>query len=386
MTPVDLVPYDESTAVAPVLFLVGVLGVGLGALLAAVVARYFAFRRAERNELAWLREKSEVPLSPGARRVVRGRVDVDGDDDVAVRVDIEQTVKNFTNKGNRWHTWTEIGRRVEARPFYLESPGGEPVYVEPDVRAFVVDDIESTYPIDRPLRRIRVADVRRGETYYAYGDLARGPHPRARSAYRDGTGWILRVPRGDRMILATSVLRDRYGARARFLLVTALLAIPVFVAFHAFATYPYLATLFAGEVTSARVDRAWTYDTTNKGRTTTNYAMSIIVPGAPPETHRISLETYRWIQRARAEGGPVAIPVVQAPRWTSVVYLGDAPYVSTFVIVFASIFAGALGLTAFVLYSKVGPWYDRRRLNEHGGDGHWIEPRPGAPVDALKHP
>jgi hypothetical protein len=378
--PVDLLPLEVSTSPAAALFLVGVVGVGFGAVLVAVVLRYFAYRRAERRELAWLRETSEVPLSPGARRVVRGRVDVDGDDDVAIRIDVDQIVKNHTSKNSRWHTWNEIDRRIASRPFYLQLPGGEPVYVEPDPGALVVDEIESRYPLDRPRCRTRTADVRRGEMFYVYGDLARGAHPRARSAYRDGSGWVLRAPRDGRMLLATSALQHRYRDRARFVALFAILAVPVFVVFHAMFTYPYVAARLNGQVVSAELDRVWTYETTYKGRTRTHYALRIVAPGRAPEGYEVDQVTYDWAEAAAHADTPAKVPAVVSP-WTSTVFLGPEPYVSPFAgIMGALLVVAASGGGLFVFFTKA-PWYDRKRLNERGGSGHWVEPRPGAPVE-----
>jgi hypothetical protein len=323
--------------------------------------------------------RAREPLAVGAQRVVHGTVAVDGPVDAAIQIDVEQAVKNHKSKNGHWHTWQEVARRVQASPFYLVPPEGETVYVEPDERVLVVDAIETKYPLDAPLRRRRVADVRRGEEFFVYGELVRGPHPRAQSAYRDGVGWVLRAPRGARMLLANEAIGDRYPKRAKFLLAWGLVVGLVGGGLNAWLTWPFVAASIAGEASSAQVTDSWTYNTTHKGKTTTHYAIRVRLADGRTVEDTFSRATYEWAHGPRDL--PLTIPVVRAQGWTSAVFFGTTPYVLlpwAMMGTFVALFTAATLVSA---YRGRLAWYDRKTLDDYGGKRRWNETRPHVAID-----
>lgn len=67
---------------------VGALGLGLGSVFALLVRRGRRLRKMQEHEHALLEGVDAKPLSPGPGRVVRGRIELDGADDVAFAVEI----------------------------------------------------------------------------------------------------------------------------------------------------------------------------------------------------------------------------------------------------------------------------------------------------------
>jgi hypothetical protein len=360
------------------------LGLVCGAAVLSAAAWGIALLRAQRRQHARLEASAKEPLSPGARRVVRGTVDLDGPSDVAIEIEIDQVVTNHKSKNRTWYTWDEFSRDVERSPFYLDPGDGEPIYVEPDEQALVVDEIATTYPQDAPGHRMRCADVRRGEVFFAYGDLVRATHPRASGAYRDGVGWVLRPPARGRMLLATRAIRDRYTARARFLLVWGLLFGALFAAFHGWLTCPFVAVSFAGESGRAEIVDTWAYDTTYKGKTTTHYAMRLRLDDGRTIEDEFSGPTWAWATESRVRGEAVSVPIVRAPGWTSRVYVGTEPYLPVGGAIVGFVVAAVSFTLFFARYPRTYAWYDRTRLDESGGEGAWKEPRPARPVDPSK--
>jgi hypothetical protein len=362
---------------------VGVMGVGWGA---EIVYAWLHARRLlarEAREESAMHEKAERPLAPGPSRVVSGRVEPDGAHDVAVEIDIEQEVKNHTSKNSRWHVWTEKTRDVRASAFYLVREDGESIYVEPDRGVLVADSIETRYPDDKPMRRLRVADVKRGEYYYAHGDLHRAAHPRARGGYRDGIGWVLRPSRRERMILATDAVAARYEGRAAFLRKHALWSAAFFVVLHAFFTLPFLSASLFGQRTTTHVVKTATYVTHNKNSTTTHYALDTRMADGFTMREDVPRDLYLAIGRRIASGASVDVPIVRTGDWEAATFLGE-PYVTVFWLFFGPITLVVSLLIQSVAYRRAHAWYDQKILEEHGGSGHWVETRPGTPIDPSR--
>ncbi len=359
---------------------IGFLGAGVAGVIAYAWLRAGALARSQAEEHALLVERAGRALSAGPSRVVEGRVDVDGRDDVAVEIDIVQQVRDVTNKSSRSHQWREVSRTVRAAPFYLVRDDGVSVYVEPTDDVLVVDSLETAYPMNRPRARIRSADVRRGERFFAYGDLVQGLHARAREGYRDELGWILRRPRTDRMLLATEAIRDRYKARISFLRASAFWLTLAFLAFHGMVTLPFVVASLFGTVTLAEATGAGTYLTHNKGRTTTHYVLSAHTAEGLTLKSDVSRAVYDEYRSARPNGA-VEVPILQTAGWDRATYLGAEPSVNSAGTVLGVITAAFALLFLAFAYPTTLAWYDRKKLHEPGGSEHWRETRPAAPID-----
>ena len=83
-------------------------------LIGYLVVRAAALAQAQEREHALLLERAAKPLSRGPSRVVEGRVDLDGAEDVAVEIDIIQSVIDVTTKNSTSHSWKEVSRSVRA--------------------------------------------------------------------------------------------------------------------------------------------------------------------------------------------------------------------------------------------------------------------------------
>jgi hypothetical protein len=359
---------------------VGYLGIVCGALIISLLVKARSLSKAHAREEEEMLDLAARPLSSGPRRVVRGRVECEDGKDVAIEIDIDQVVTDRSSKNGRWHTWDETDRTTRKTPFYLAREDGETIYVDPPDDVLVVDELETKYPIKAPRTRIRFADVRRGETFFVYGDLDRGPHPRAQSAYRDGDGWILRSPR-QRMLLATDAIRERYRARVSYLnLVGGFLAL-MFVLAHVLITRPFLEAALFGTHTSGNVIDHRTWVTTHKGNQTTHYSLTAQTPDGLVLTQEVSRRLFDAMVPTQPDQDAATIPVLESGHSPSSSFIGLEPTLLGF-----WLFGGVMVSITAAIFTVMGyrtrvPWYDRPKLNEHGGSGYWIEPRPQNPVE-----
>ncbi len=358
---------------------VGLLGLGFGSFIAFLVLRARALQKMQEREHALLQEGADKALLPGPARVVKGRVELDGGDGIAVGVDNRQAVKNHPSRNGKWHTWEEVSRTVHAVPFYLVRDDGQSVYVEVSEAALVVDALETKYPIDLPSLRVRSADVRRGERFFAYGDLVEGMHPRGGDAYRGGSGWILRAPPGGRLLLATDAIRDRYVGRIAFLREWAAWLALAFCGLHAVFTLPFVADSLFGTRATATLADLGTYVTRSKGHTTTHYVLTARAADGFTLKDQVSSTVYDEAQRAQSRG-IVVVPIIRVGNWEGASFLGDEPYVYGSWVVLGIAGAAVTLLLMRFAYPFSYAWYDRAKLGERGGTGHWNETRPGAPI------
>lgn len=316
-------------------------------------------------------------LAAGPNKIVRGKVEPIDVEPVAVRVEVKQTVKNHTSKNSRWHTWEESGRRTLARPFYLTREGAETVLVEPGDDVFVIDDMQTTYRNCGSEGRLRYCDVEAGEEFSAYGTLVRGPHPRAVGAYRDGAaGYILKPPANGRMYLASGTIKDRYKERISYVRKWAIALGLVLAAFHGFFTTPFLAATFFGVSDPAQVVSHRTWVTHNKNSTTNHYAVSVVTEGGTAFEREVTYSTYATL--SRIEHTNARVPTVHFRDWEAASYLGDRASMSGVALLIA-LGAGIIALVVYMTsYASKCAWYDRKKLSEEGGTGHYT----GPPLDS----
>ncbi len=332
---------------------------------------YFAHMLVKRGEAEARSAGSASDLTLGPNKIVRGKVAPEGSEAVAVRVEVKQTAKNHTSKNSRWHTWEETGRRTQSRPFYLVQEGAETVMVEPGQDVFVIDEMQITHANCERMDRLRYCDVEAGETFAAYGTLARGPHPRATGAYRDGgAGLILKPPTSGRMYLASGSIKDRYVERVKYMRVWGTIATAVYLAFHLTFTVPFLATSLFGVSEPARVVAHRTWVTHNKNSSTTHYAVTVVTTGGLSFEREVAYSTYDTL--IRYENTEARVPTVHFQEMPYASFLGYRPTMNGVAIGVA--IGGCLIAVIIFLASYKGKyaWYDREKLSEHGGTGHYL--------------
>lgn len=364
--------------------LLGVLGIGWGAFIVSLIARAIRLRRLQEHENAFMQERARWQLLPGPSRVVHGRVEIDGDP-VAIEIDVDQTVKNCTSKSSRWHEWKETSRRVAARAFRLVREDGQSVLVQPANDVLVVDALTTSYPDDRPMARVRSAVVRAQEEVYVYGDLVGGA---GGDAYRGGSAFVVQSPRRGRMLVATEAMRDRYRARIRHSWRTGIGHAIVFLIFHGAFTTPFLAAMVAGTREEAALTNPRTYVTRGKHGPIHHWELTARAADGFPVTGEVDRDTYVSVTRDWPTSA-TSIPILRVDHsgWAS--YLGSEPTIHFAVLLFG--FVGALVMVAATIggYERSAPWYDRKRVGEHGGTGHWVETRRlgggGSPIDPSRN-
>jgi hypothetical protein len=392
LTGLDYVPSDHVGPMAVFIMGVLVLGLGVGAGVAYMVSRAIALRAARAREHALLDKRSHWPLSEGPSRVVHGRVErdaaaaADGESDVVAEIDIEQDVSNESNKGTHWHVWTEKKRSARVQPFFIVHDGDErAVHVEATPDVLIVDTLVSSYPKHQPHARIRAAQVKHGETIYAYGDLLVGQHNRAGGgAYRDGgTGFVLRPPRGGQMLLATEAMRGRYDRRVTFLLAWALVIGLFWLVFHAAFTAPTVLASVFGTRTTTQLMWAQSNLARGKNGVRTHYLMHT-------ETRdgiRLDLETeygtWSVVKNAEQSRKHVLVPMLRFGDSDYASFIGLRPHAPLAAFIFGMIIAAILFGIAAGTYGGRFEWYDRKKLVEVG-EGHWVETRPIVPIPPTR--
>jgi len=127
------------------------------------------------------------------RRWSRMTFDVCAADDhaVAVRIDVTQHGTEDESSGSYSYKWTETGRAIIVRPFYLELADGTRVRVLAPKNVQVADALDQKVLISNTVRKLS-AELVPGETLHAQGWLERGstrmPGGETReSGYRDAT-------------------------------------------------------------------------------------------------------------------------------------------------------------------------------------------------------
>lgn len=364
---IDLVAANHFSPGASFFFGVLVLLCGGGALVALlfVRARALTLRTVSETRAA----ESPSDLEPGPHKMVRGVVEPTENEAIAVRVEIDQIAKNHTAKNNSWHTWEETGRRTMARPFYLVTDQGETVLVEPGEDAFVIDEMETTFAGCPTMGRKRYCDVERGETFSAYGTLVRQPHARAASAYRDGMGLVLKRPANGRMYLASASIKDRYTQRIAHMRKWGIVSALVFVAFQAIFVAPYLATALFGTRDLARVVHHRSWVTHNKNSTTTHYAVSVYTESGVSFEREVTSPAYADLGLLERTGEKV--PTVHLGDSDYAAYLGDRPTLNGIAVILGLCSGVGALIGFFATYRAKKAWYDRDKVSDHGGTGHY---------------
>jgi hypothetical protein len=208
--------------------------------------------------------EQQSALREGAR-FVSGKVEYADGESIAVRVTITQHGSEERGK-HPSHRWTEVERRVEARPFYLRLDSGERVLVDTtNANVLLVDKLDQMHWVEK-WRRQKRAQLHAGERAFAEGILRKRLDPNtAGMGYRDvGTRWVL-MPRAGRIHVSTEDVSQRHKLRARAF-AWAMVLLPLWAMVALLPVFPYFARLTNGRDELAVYLGRFHYMTrTNKG-------------------------------------------------------------------------------------------------------------------------
>jgi hypothetical protein len=367
---IDFTPNNSVSFEVGVLF--GVLWVGLGTVgfIAYLAFRAWRLRALQEHEDRYTHERATWKLSSGPSRVLHGRVSVDDGTDVAVEIDIHQTVEDHTQKSSTWHTWNETARNMTAKAFKLETEEGSIVLVEPEREVLVVDRLATEYPPSTPRKRVRAARVRHGDSVFVYGDLYEGP---SGGVYRGGGGFVLRPPRNKGLLVSTEAMRERYTERVRYSW-RAALGLFAALCFAQLFLGGFTLASFAGIRTTGSVTRVNEYDSHTKNGSVRHYELWADTADGFTVHDEVSGGAFAEVSRARKRGEVATVPIVRTDHLGFASFIG-APHVSLVIIVTSVVFQ-ALGFVYVTRkYRERFAWYDRKRVVDYGGQGHWKETR-----------
>lgn len=321
---------------------VAVLGLALGALLIGLRVHARRLERARARERAQLSE--QAPLREGLHAVLEGNIE-SRESGTPVVATVTERRSEVDPSG-----WTEIHREVTARAFDLETGTGT-VRVEPGLNALVAATLDGE--TRTPTGRTRRAELERGSRVLAYGSLVRERH--AFAVYRGGAeGWTLRAPRGGRVLLADAALVTRYDHRIQILHRFTNVALPLWLAFHAVCTSPFLVASFAGTQTSSTL-LDW-IDEEERGkallawrrRVRTQTTDGLIVESTVASPVEVELRTQNV----------TTVPLLRS-AWPAACYVGGEAWIFAPPVLLALIAAPIALLILRRRYRHATPWYDR---------------------------
>jgi hypothetical protein len=339
----------------------GVLGLGLGLVILLFVDA--AIRQRKLAAKARASVSKEPPLRKG--HVVLSGVVAADDDQPPVRVTITQQGKEWSVKGGWAHSWTEIDRRVEVRPFRLVLPSGASVPVDAGDDVFLVDGLDRIVFL-HGLRRTRTAELSVGEPAVVSGVLRSrsGGHAMA-TAYRGGGAQlVVRPPARGKLLVSTEPLEQRHLDRARHYRQWAL-AFSAFFAACQIVFAPYHLRNAFGQVAVGTVASKRHYTTHRKGGTTHHYELRVRVPdvGSGPDgmvTEDVPLSDYNAV----SEGDAVRVVAERVVGFDG--QLGERAGLHR-VVAGLSILGGlVLAASCFRRLRAARPWYERRTIVDKG--------------------
>ncbi|HQY61265.1 MAG: hypothetical protein IPF92_05560 [Myxococcales bacterium] len=328
-------PWMLSAALVALFFVGGIAGLVVAWVQAARLAKL-----AERD-----RAGLGGPLVGGPHGAVRGRVELASAGDVVVGLTIDEQAQNRggTTQG---HAWLEVGRRIEARPFYLVTDEGERVRVDPSGTLLVIADrvdLGSTVP----MRRQRAARLVRDQVVVARGALGR--------AY-DGVHaeWRLTPSREGPMVLADARrLAERHEPRASFLRNASLAATSAFLFTNMLLGFPFVAASLRGTSEDATVLQVERHVSRTKGSVSSWGTVNVVGESGYKAAFRVPAERCSTLEPA--QGRRAKVRIVHVGGFAS---LGSVPTLNGF----ALLGAFALSLVAAGLtwsgYSARIPWYE----------------------------
>ncbi|HSO32990.1 MAG TPA: hypothetical protein VLT33_10740 [Labilithrix sp.] len=367
MTDIDYSAAQQLSPAATIVFFLALNVVLLGTLANAV---RWMLRHARQAREASASVSSGDPSAPG-HTVLYGTVETTSPELPAVTVTVREHGTEHVEKSSYSYTWKEFDRRVEVEPFTLVLASGMRVRVEPDPDVFLVDKLVVSV---RGNPRTRRASLDNGELAYVDGVLKPDWQPQTDASqvkdggalYRDAPPSAFVMTNGvERMLISTEPLARRHQRRSDVHRMMAILVGLLFVFMNTAMFGSAHLINVAGTVVETRLRAKSTWDTHNKGATTTHYGVRAAY--ADPASGR-EIEVYDEVSfagyTAAADGQPVPFRVV---LWRpSLCAVGTGATIGGLT---ALIEAGMVAFFLVFNWKKVRAardWYDQTILEEHG--------------------
>lgn len=357
---------DPGTSAA-VVFFFAVLPLGLVAAWSALWWRHHRRRAAAERAL-----DARAPLKDG-HAIVLGQVELEpGATGPAIELAIRQQGSDVRGKNGWFHRWTEYSRTVRVRPFWIRTPNGQRVRVEPDENVALHDDLSRTRRVAH-FERVRSAELTVGETVHVRGTLFNASRAGLDAAYRANAAEpVLRPSRFAPMVVSTEAPGATAGLRARFYgrWLVALAALAVALPAAIFPTAALLA--LTGRTVLARpvATRHWQQYVKPKNRPgyyVDHYGLRSVYRGDGRD-HVLADECGVEAWTCAARNACAAVPYTVSALSDEVVQVGDGAQLSD-ARVFLVVVSGLALLVGFgVSAFRTRPWYLKRRIVD-GGSG-----------------
>jgi hypothetical protein len=365
----------------PFISAIAAYGLSAGFLALVIIARVLRLRYRAVARRAEAEFSPDAPLCAG-EIILHGTVEHAVKAPHAVRVEVTQEGSEAESSGSWSHSWKEVDRRLLVHPFYLRlSRGGARIRVEPDAKAYLVDDLDGIVCVNTA-RRVRIAELTPGEEVYVHGVLSHGLDPEASAGYRDDHhALVLRSPARRPMLLSSEPLGERFLQRARLHGGVAAFLLVVFAIWQ-LILLPYHARVAVGESVEATIVKLNHYTTTDsEGDVVNHYQLQTSVPRLGGFKDEVSHETFAQLREGQR------VPVVVAPRiypWVDRAIFGARAslHVAEEIVLALSLALAAVGYFYHARSSL--PWY-RRKVNESysGRLPGTVEPNVQAAIDEV---
>lgn len=353
---------DRTESESAAIFVGGFVLAAVGGMLAIAIG--FALFHRRRS----LIEKSFNPTAPlrDGEGVVFGKVETE-DRQPGIIIRVEQVGKEWCHKGAWNHSWTEVNRQKLVRPFFIRTPNGQLVRIEPEQNVKVHDEFSRT---DRGslTQRVRTAELTHGEEVHVFGTVTGAGTAATQGAYRDsGQTPVVRAPRIGAMQISSEKPGETANKRSKFyrgwaigLLLWMLFALTIM---HG----NYVTLMLTGDVVMAtpnatKVWREWVKPKNQPGYWRYHYMVRASAEGNILE-EEVSQSLYNQVSAGEYGKLPFLVSSVRP----SVYQFGTEPLTSDGAGFVGALVAIVLGL-AFPLFARSSrPWYDQKRFNEGGG-------------------
>jgi hypothetical protein len=354
-------------------FTVDWFGLGLPLVLIAA-AGACAFKHVWQAQAALAAFRRKAPLLPGPA-LLSGEVEAGGEPGPVVMLSIEQTGRESQSRnGITTQLWTETGRSLAVRPFYMVLASGERVRVEPDGHTRFAGKIESTERIDSAHRR-RIAEIAAGARITVSGVLQHGHDPGTPGeGYRgSGEGFVLRPRKGGHLhISLTPSGADRF-ARSSFhlrwaaviALATVVLHSGLFLHFHLLRTRGHLEY---AEVTGVRERAPSSGERVSSARALPQFFVDAAYTDSHGKRHSLSgpatIAEINQFKSAKDGGQPMLVPFLVEPSFPKIHQAGTHPTIESYKRGVTLFLVLTLVLTYGIHAFHTRPWHARRRLVE----------------------
>lgn len=342
----------------------GIGGLFLGTLLWLATAQMLRLLSRARlaRRIAILEAK---PLEEGPA-VLRGKVELDEDDsrtDAPVRLVVFQDGKELKGKNGTSHTWTETRREISYRPFYLRLPSQERLRIFPNARTMLADGLDTTERIDAT-HRAAIAELAVGEEVIASGIIKREKATVGEGGgYRGGgTVMVMRAPPGQKLLLSTGPLAERFEQSASHYRFYAVILALFTMLVHGVGFADFHQLNARGEVVRGAFVETDTYTTKTKKNTTLHYRVRAVGPNGEELSSDVDENTYFAAQAW------VTVPFVVVLSSPTIHTIGTEPRIKRLSAAFflSVLFSALLLYRFFPGVQKRLPWYERRKIVDQG--------------------